>query len=130
MNNFGFRVRAECLVLTNVSANIAVVIFKVGMSMSMGMSYPPWKWQLQCLPKRWLTPNIWRHSHPKAEVKYVYYSFRWFIGQDAQPDAINFEPSIVKLGLKLFMHSQYSCIHATYMYSAWRFQVQNFFSLF
>jgi hypothetical protein len=30
--------------------------------------YPPWKWQLQCLPKRWLTPDIRRDSHPKAEV--------------------------------------------------------------
>jgi hypothetical protein len=31
-------------------------------------THSPWRWQLQCLPKRWLILNIRRSSPPKAEV--------------------------------------------------------------
>jgi hypothetical protein len=41
-------------------------------------SYPssarhsPWRWQLQCLPKRWKTFNVQRGLFPKAEVIHPY----------------------------------------------------------
>jgi hypothetical protein len=34
-------------------------------------TYLPWRWQLQCLPKRWTTFNIRRSSSPKADVLHV-----------------------------------------------------------
>jgi hypothetical protein len=40
-----------------------------------------WRWQLQCLPKRWIIFNIRRGSTPKAEVthsNYIFpFSLRW-----------------------------------------------------
>jgi hypothetical protein len=33
-------------------------------------TYPSWRWQLQCLPKRWSIPNIRLGSNLKAEVTY------------------------------------------------------------
>jgi hypothetical protein len=39
-------------------------------------THSPWRWQLQCLPKCWMTLNNRRGSSPKVEVIHCYYCCR------------------------------------------------------